>query len=94
MFDLLPVLSGNYASGEENGDDDEDDFDMYPESIDFLEQQVKCSQCLAISGTELLSDPSTDSSSGNAEAPGNEYYCTLSYLIALSLLILLLGALV
>lgn len=43
MFDLFPVLSGTYASGVENGDDDDDDdFYMYPDSIDFLDQQVEC----------------------------------------------------
>ena len=34
------VNSNIYQSGEENGEDDEDDF-MFPDNIDFLEQQVK-----------------------------------------------------
>ncbi|KAG5282669.1 hypothetical protein AALO_G00058550 [Alosa alosa] len=34
------VHSSSYASGEENGDDEDDDFDMYSDSIDFQEVQA------------------------------------------------------
>ncbi|XP_062397053.1 F-actin-monooxygenase mical1 isoform X2 [Sardina pilchardus] len=34
------VHSSTYASGEENGDDEDDDFFMYGDNIDFLDQQV------------------------------------------------------